>query len=111
MVECKFDVLSLNTTGIGDSFKRRKVFNYLKKNCSSKGVIFLQQTHSVKKNEEMWNNQCGCRKSSMFFAHGTSDSRGARIAFREGLNYKVLSSHLSDNGRYVILKVEIHHSF
>ena len=43
----------------------------------------------------------------MFFAHGTSSSRGTLIAFREGHNYKVLSSHLNDNGRYVILKVEI----
>ena len=43
-------------------FKRRKAFNYLKKNCSSKGVIFLQETHSVKQNEEMWNNQWGSGK-------------------------------------------------
>ena len=40
------------------------------------------------------------------FAHGTSNSRGALFVFREGLNYKVLSSHLNDNDRYVILKVE-----
>ena len=46
----------------------------------------------------------------MFFAHGTSTSRGALIAFREGLNLKVISSHLNDNGRYVILKVEIQNS-
>ena len=110
MMECKFDVLSPNTAGISDSFKRRKVFNYLKKNCSSKGAIFLQETHSAKKNKELWNNQWGCGKSSMFFAHGTSNSRGVLIAFREGLNYKVLSSHLNDNGRYVILKVEIQSS-
>ena len=64
-MECKFDVLSLNTAGIGDSYKRRNVFNYLKKNCSSKGVIFLQETHSFKNNEEMWNDQWGCGKSSM----------------------------------------------
>ena len=29
---------------------------------------------------------------------------------REGLNYKDISSHLNDNGRYVILKVEIQSS-
>ena len=46
----------------------------------------------------------------MFLAHGTSNSCGALIAFGEGLNYKVLSSHLNDNGRYVILKVEIQSS-
>ena len=46
----------------------------------------------------------------MFFAHGTLNSRGALIAFREGLNYKVLSIHLNDNSRYVTLKVEIQSS-
>ena len=44
------------------------------------------------------------------FAHGTSNSCGALIAFIEGLNLKVISSHLNDNGRYVILKVEIQSS-
>ena len=66
MIECEFDVLNLNTAGIGDSFKRRKVFNYLRKNSSSKALIFLQETHSVKKKEKIWNNQWGCRKNSMF---------------------------------------------
>ena len=110
MIECEFDVLSLNTAGIGDSFKRRKVFNYLKENSSSKAVIFLQETHSVKNKEKIWNNQWGCGKNSMFFGHGTSNSRGALIAFREGLNLKVISSHLNDNDRYVKLKVEIQNS-
>ena len=45
-----------------------------------------------------------------YFAHDTSNSRGALIAFREGLNLKVISSHLNDNGRYVILKVEMQSS-
>ena len=67
MIECEFDVLSLNTAGIGDSFKRRKVFNYLKKNSSSKEVLFLQETHNVKKKENIWNNQWGCGKNSGFF--------------------------------------------
>ena len=43
-------------------------------------------------------------KVQCFFAHSTSNSCGVLIVFREGLNYKVLSSHLNDNGRYVILK-------
>ena len=43
MMECEFDVLSLNTAGTGDSFKRRKVFNYPKKNCSSYAVTVLKR--------------------------------------------------------------------
>ena len=49
-------------------------------------------------------------KIQCFFTRDTSDSRGALITFREGLNYKVLSSHLNDNGRYVTLKVEMQSS-
>ena len=44
------------------------------------------------------------------FAHGTSNNRGTLIAFREGLNCKVISTDLNDNGRYVILKVEFQSS-
>ena len=29
----------------------------------------------------------------MSFAHGSSNSHGARIGFREGLKYKILSDH------------------
>ena len=45
-----------------------------------------------------------------FFAHGTSNSHGALIAFREGLNLKVISSNLNDNGRYVISNMKIQSS-
>ena len=48
----------------------------------------------------------GLWKKFYVFAHGTSNNHGALIAFREGLNFKLISSHLNDNGRYVILKVE-----
>ena len=41
-----FDILNLNTAGIGDSIKRRKLFNYAKEHTSSAGIVFLQETHS-----------------------------------------------------------------
>ena len=90
-MECELDVLSLNTAGIGDSFTRRKIFNNLEKNCPSKAVIFLQKTHSVKKKEEIWNNQWRCGKNAMFFARGTSNSRGALIASEKDLTIKLYS--------------------
>ena len=40
--------------------------NRVKKNCSSKAVIFLQEMHSVQKKEEIWNNQWGCGKILCF---------------------------------------------
>ena len=98
--------LSRNTAGIGDSFKRQKVFNYLKKIAHLKAVIFLQETHNVKRKKK-YGITSGDVEKILCFAHGTSNSRDALMAFREGLNYKVIFSHLNDNGRYVIFKVEI----
>ena len=46
-------------------------------------MISLQERHNVKKKEEIWNNQCGYGKKSMFFAQDTFNIRGALIAFRE----------------------------
>ena len=44
----------------------------------------------------------------MIFSHGTSDSRGVIVAFRHGLEYKMLSDPICDlNGRYIGLGMEI----
>ena len=104
---CVFDLLSFNTSGTGDNFKRRKIFNYLKKSCSSKGIALLQETHSTARNEAMWTNQWGCGKDSVVFSHGTSNSKGVLIAFRELVNYKILSAQCDADGRYIILDLEI----
>ena len=101
---CVFYVLSLNTAGIGDNFKRRKIFNYFKKSCSSKGIVLLQETHSTARNEA---NQWGCGKDSVVFSHGTSNSKGVLIAFRECVNYRILSAQCDANDRYIILDSEI----
>ena len=54
MVSPEFDIVSLNTASLGDYVKRRKVLNYMKKQTSPKGIIFLQETHSVNKIEGLW---------------------------------------------------------
>ena len=73
-------------------------------------MIFLQEMHSVKQKEKDGITNGDVGKIICFFAQGTSNSHGVLIAVREGLNLKVISSHLGDNGRYVILKVEIQSS-
>ena len=88
MASLDFGIVSLNIAGLGDYVKRRKVFNYMKKQMSPKGIIFLQETHSINKIERLWTKQFGCGKGSIMFSHGKSDARGVLIAFREGLKYK-----------------------
>ena len=41
-------MISMNAQSLKDYTKRRKVFNFMKKHTSSKGIIFMQETHSLK---------------------------------------------------------------
>ena len=110
MADLNIDIISLNTAGLGDYAKRRKIFNYLKKQVSCKGVVFLQETHSVQKDEKIWTNQFGCGQGSIVFSHGNSDARGVLITFREGLKYKVRAQYVHDNGRYIVLDALVDHN-
>ena len=84
MDDLDFNILSLNVRGLSDHTKRQKIFNYAKKHVSRKGVIFLQETHSVQKDEQVWTDHLGCSTGSVFLLHGKSDAGGILIAFREG---------------------------
>ena len=57
--------------------KRLKFAAYLKNKLGSNVVLFLQETNSVSKNENTWDDNF---KSQVFFSHGTSNSQGALIA-------------------------------
>ena len=77
--------------------KRLSIFRCLKKeNCD---IAFLQETYSSVANEiewqDDWNGQC-------IFAHGGKHSRGVLIAFRKGLDYKVVSNKQDYKGRFLI---------
>ena len=89
-----FEILTYNTRGLGDERKRRKIFNYIKKHTSSKTIVFLQETHSTNRNENLWKFQW---HGDMIFSHGTSGSRGVCVAFRYGLEYKLLSPKIVDD--------------
>ena len=104
------EVLSLNTAGISghsDSNKRQKLFNYLKKHSSPKAIVFLQETHSTKKVENLWTSQWGCGEGSIHFSHGTSNSTGVLIAFREGLDVKIEANFTDNGSRLLIFKAKI----
>ena len=97
----------MNTAGIGghsDSNKWRKLFNYLKKHSSPKAIVFLQETHSTKKVENLWKS---CGKGSIHFSHGTSNSAGVLIAFLEGLDVKIEATFTDNGNRLLILKAKI----
>ena len=102
-----FDILSLNSAGIGDSIKRRMLFNYARKHTSSAGIVFLQETRSSEKNERLWANQWGCGRGAVIFSHGSSNARDVLIAFRESLDCKILSVTCDSSGRFIVINTII----
>ena len=94
MVELNYDVRSLNIAELRDYEKRHKVFHYLKQQTSKSAMIFMQETHTVRSNEKIWTNQFGCGSGSIIFSLRKSDARGVLIAFREAINYQVITQHV-----------------
>ena len=93
-------ILTFNTNGLGDDMKQREVFHCI----SKKGfdVIFLQETHSTKKQEKFWSSTWG---SKIWFAHGESNARGVVIMFNKKLNVVIHNVIIDQGGRYNILYV------
>ena len=72
-------VVSLNVRGIRGDAKRRKLFQYLYKNqVSSKGIIFLQETHCTKDIESQWTNNWN-EQGHIKYSHGDYNARGVLI--------------------------------
>ena len=103
-------MISMNAQGLRDHTNRCKVFNFMKKHTSSKGIFFMQETHNLKTCENIWTNQFGCENNHIVFSHGTSDSRGVLIAFREAPNYKVINQYVDHGGRFIVLNTLIEYS-
>ena len=67
-------------------------------------MVFLQENHSVKKDEKRWRMESGDR---IYFSHGTNNARGVAILFHKSLNIKFLYRVADKNGRYLILKCKV----
>ena len=104
MSDIEFEVVSFNVHGIGDDLKRRKIFNYMKKQTSGKAIICLQETHSTKRVDKLFEYHW---RGKMLFSHGTSGSKGVCVAFRNNLEYQLLNTICDTDGRYIIACVEI----
>ena len=103
MSDIEFEVVSYNVNGIGDDRKRRKIFNFLKKQTSNKAVIFMQEIHSTKATEKRVEYQWG---GKMLFSHGTSNSTEVCICFRYNLEHKIIKVISDAEGRYIIANME-----
>ena len=95
-------ILSTNCRGLGDSGKRRDVFNYLRE--KKFGIYCLQDTHFTEALEPYIRAEWG---GEIIFNSYTSNSRGVCILFSNFLEYKVHKSKADENGNLLVLDIEI----
>ena len=87
--------------GIRDSIKRSSIVTYLKDQDAT--FYFLQETYSGPCDESFWKNEWG---GEIFFSHGTSHSKGARLLLNLSIKEYKIKNSLSDNsGRIVLINL------
>ena len=95
-------LVSLNTRGMRDSIKRRKIFSLIREQKTD--IAFLQETHATHDVAFMWANQWG---NKCIFSHGTSQSRGVALLLSKKLANSVEEIRRDMNGRYIICKIKV----
>ena len=101
----EFNLLSLNVRGIRTFEKRKAVFSRLVN--SDADIIFLQETYSTRDIENIWRKQW---KREMFFSHGSNNSRGVLVLIKDYLDFKIHSTKVDSQGRYIFLEAYIQDS-
>ena len=91
---------TFNINGLGDKDKRQETFHYLHRKHYS--IIFLQETHSMKNSEKLWNSTWG---KKIWFVHGTSGARGVAILFAPEIDITVHNVIACPKGRFLIMYV------
>ena len=64
-------------------------------------LFFLQETHSIAATKNQWRNEWG---AEMISCHGSSNSRGVAILFKNGIDCTINHKIVDPDGRYIILK-------
>ena len=98
----RIKVVSLNTWGLMNDLKRRKVFRYLKRTDAD--ICFIQETHCNKNLEKIFLNEWGAK---CWFSNGESNARGVAILCNKKFANKVVEVHRDLNGRFIICKMNI----
>ena len=96
------NLITLNIRDLGGKQKSKAVLDWLRNN--SKGVTFLQETHSDVFLREKWKKFW---KGELYCAHGNTNSKGVAILFHASLAVEVLDINEDKKGRYLIMRVKL----
>ena len=95
-------IVTLNTRGLRNNMKLKEVLTWLQ--LREAKLIFLQETRTISESEYVWRQAW---EESLFFSHGTSNSKGTCILIHKSLPFTVYKSIQDKDGRYVIIDAEI----
>ena len=90
-----YKIFSLNVRGIGNSQKRRAIFE---KHRIHADILVLQETHSIEEEEKIWENEWG---GKIIFSHGTSAARGVAALMSKSIYSKVRNIYSDSDGRII----------
>ena len=98
------NILTYNGNGLGDEKKLRKVLRWCKH--FKVDVLFLQETHCLISKQHWFKDNW---KGDWYHSFGEYNARGTSVCISGTLDYKLHEKHIDDNGRYVVLDIEIAH--
>lgn len=104
MENFNFQVTTLNVRGMRNCKKRRKMIHWFSKHEASKGITFIQETHTTPECMQEWKN---IFRGEIFMSHGSNNSKGVAVLIGEKLDHKIKEYIVDERGRYVIMSALI----
>ena len=98
-----FSLVSLNTQGCRDSFKRYFILDSLKSKLNA-DIVFLQDTHTIPSDEGIWKM---IWRGEILFSHLSTISAGLAICFSNNLEYTILDHKIILPGRILHATIKI----
>ena len=95
-----FKIASLNVRGLGNSGKRREVFNWLKAKTLS--MYMLQEVHCCDKTSDLWTSEWDYKALSSCCS---SQKAGVCILFNNNFNLQIHKYFLDPKGRFIICDI------
>jgi exonuclease III len=98
-----FSVVSLNTQGCRNSFKRYFLLDSLKTKLNA-DIVFLQDIHTIPSEEDTWKL---IWRGNILFSHLWSNTAGIAICFSNKLDHQILEHKIILPGRILHVTVWI----
>ena len=105
--QLNFDFLTNNIKGLRSSKKHVKMFQYFKNKTGHRGILFLQETHSLTVTEKQWHDEF---KGQLYFFHRKTNLCFLLIAFYSSVTVAVKNQLNDNNGRILILEANVYNA-